>query len=388
VNDVGDDIRLGRIAGVKLGASWSLLVILGLITWTLGAEVLPVTAPGAGPVIYWPVAVVTAVAFFACVLAHELAHALVARSRDMEVEGITLWMFGGMSRLRDDAPDARTERRMALAGPLASLALGGGFVALTLLLAVARAPEVTVAATSWLGLMNVMLATFNLLPAYPLDGGRVLRAVVWRRTGDLRRATAVATSYGQRVGYALIGLGVLTVLAGAGVGGIWLVLLGWIILDAARTEQTGFEVRHLLRGVRVADVMSPDPVTVPADVTVEDLIPHYLVLYRCSAFPVIGHDGSPAGLITLSRIRDVPADARATTTVSRVATPLDRVATARPDDLVIDLLDRFTLGSGRRALVIDDGDLVGIVTASDVERTLEVAGVEAVPDRDATAASR
>jgi len=378
---VGEDIRLGRIAGVRVTASWSLLVILGLITWTLGADVLPATAPGAPVVTYWPVAAVTAVAFLACLLAHELAHALVARSRGMEVEGITLWMFGGMSRLGGDAPDARTERQMALAGPLASLVLGVGFVALAVLLDAARAPEITVAATSWLGLMNGMLAIFNLLPAYPLDGGRVLRSVVWDRTGDLRRATAVATLYGRRIGSALIALGVLLVLAGGAVGGIWLALLGWIVLDAARAEAAGFELRHLLRGVRVADVMTPDPVTVPADLTVDELIRHYLVPYRCSAFPVTGGHGSPVGLVTLSRIRDVPAEARATTSLAQVAVPLDEVVTARPGDPLIDLLARFTAASGRRALVVEDGELLGIVTASDIDRTLEVAGVEATPLR-------
>jgi Zn-dependent protease/predicted transcriptional regulator len=373
---MGEDIRFGTVAGVRVGASWSLVVILGLITWTLGADVLPAAAPGAPTAAYWSVAVVAAVVFLACLLAHELAHALVARSRGMQVEGITLWMFGGVSRLGSEAPDARTEQRMALAGPAASLALGAGFVALALLLGIAGAPDVAVAAMSWLGVVNGMLAVFNLLPAFPLDGGRVLRAAIWRRTGDLRRATAVATRYGRHSGYALIFLGAFAVLAGGGIGGIWLALLGWIILDAARTEEAGFELRYLLRGVRVADVMTPDPVTVPADLTVEDLIRHYVALYRCSAFPVIDQRGRTAGLVTLSRIRDVPGDARATTTVAQVATPLDRVVTSRPDDELVDLVRRFTVGSGRRALVMEGAALVGIVTASDIERTLEVAGVD------------
>jgi Zn-dependent protease len=373
---MGDDIRLGRIAGVPVGASWSLLVILALLAWTLGAGVLPAAAPGAHAAIYWPVAVVTAVAFLACLLAHELAHALVARRRDVEVEGITLWMFGGMSRLRGDAHDARTERRVALAGPVASVVLGVGFTAVALLLDAVRAPEVAVTATSWLGFVNVMLAVFNLLPAYPLDGGRVLRAVVWDRTGDLRRATMLAASYGRRIGSALIALGVLLVLAGRAASGIWLALLGWIIVNAAGAEAAGFELRRLLHDVLVADVMTADPVTAPADLTVEELIRHYVVPYRCSAFPVTGGGGSPVGLVTLSRIRDVPAEARATTSLAEVAVPLDQVVTARPGDQLLDLLARFTPASGRRALVLEDGRLVGIVTARDIDRMLEVAGVE------------
>jgi Zn-dependent protease/CBS domain-containing protein len=370
---MGEDLRLGRIAGVAVGASWSLLVILGLITWTLAAEVLPDAAPDGHPAAYWSVGVLAAVAFLACLLAHELAHALVARSRGMEVEGITLWMFGGMSRLKSEAPDARTEQRVAVAGPLASLALGAGLTTLAVLLAVASAPDVLVAATGWLGLMNGMLAVFNLLPAYPLDGGRVLRALVWRRTGDRRRATAVAATAGVTFGYGLVAFGVFAARAGVGVGGVWMALLGWIVLNAARAEQAGFELHYLLRGVRVADVMTPDPVTAPADLTVEALVRQYVALYRCSAFPVVGGDGSLVGLVTLSRLREVPDELRATTTLAQVATPLERVVTARADDMVVDLLARFTVGTGRRALVVDNGNLVGIVTASDLERTLEVA---------------
>jgi Zn-dependent protease len=369
------DIRFGRIAGVEVAASWSLLVIAGLITWSLGAAVLPGAAPGAPAVAVWVTSAVTAVAFFACLLAHELAHAVEARSVGMEVDGIVLWMFGGMSRLSGDAPDARTEQRMAIAGPEASAGLCFGLLGLAALADAVGAPDVVVAAIGWLGFVNGLLALFNLLPAYPLDGGRVLRAVVWRRTGDRRRATAVAAATGTAFGYGLMGLGALAVLAGDGLGGIWLALLGWIVHDAARAEQAAVELHSLLGKARVDDLMTPDPVTVPGDLTVEALIRHFVGLYRCSAFPVVRPDGSPVGLVTLSRLRDVPDHLRATTTVAQVATPLDRVVTARPGEPVIDLLARFTPGTGRRALVLDRGALVGIVTASDLDRALELAAV-------------
>jgi CBS domain-containing protein len=291
-------------------------------------------------------------------------------------------MFGGISRLKGEAPDARTEQRMAFAGPLTSLGLGAGLTGLAVLLALARVPEVVVAAVSWLGLMNGLLAVFNLLPAYPLDGGRVLRATIWHRTGDPRRATAAAATAGVRFGYGLMALGALAALAGAGLGGVWLALLGWIVLNAARAERAGFEVRELLRGIHVRDVMTAEPITVPADLTVEALIRQYLPLYRCSAFPVVGPDGSPVGLVTLSRLREVPADVRHGLAVVQLATPVERVVVARPDDPVVELLDRFTVGTGRRALVMDDGTLVGIVTASDIERTLEVRGVSGTETGD------
>jgi Zn-dependent protease/predicted transcriptional regulator len=371
---MGDDLRLGRVAGVRVGASWSVLVIAALLTWTLATGVFPDVDPAGPPAGHWVVAAVTAVAFLACLLAHELAHSTVARAAGIEVEGITLWMFGGVSRLKGESPDARTEQRVALAGPLASLELGLALIAAGIVLEVARAPQVVVAAATWLGVMNGVLAVFNLLPAYPLDGGRVLRAFVWRRTGDLRRATAVATTTGVGCGYALVALGVLAALAGTGAGGIWMALLGWIVLDGARTEREGFELRHLLGGMRVAEVMTPDPVTVAGDLGVDELISDYLWRYRCSAFPVVGADHRPTGLVTLSRLRELADDARATLRVHQVATPIERVALARPDEPVVDLVARLGPGTGRRALVVDSGgDLVGIVTGSDLDRVLEVA---------------
>jgi Zn-dependent protease len=369
------DVRLGRIAGVEVAASWSLLVIVGLITWSLGAAVLPGAAPGAPAVAVWVTSAVTAVAFFACLLAHELAHAVVARSAGMKVDGIVLWMFGGVSRLGGDAPDARTEQRVAIAGPRASAGLCIGLLGLAALAGPAGAPDVIVAAVVWLGFVNGLLAAFNLLPAYPLDGGRVVRAIVWRRTGDRRRATTVAATTGVAWGYGLMALGALLALVGDGLGGIWLALLGWIVHNAARAEQAAVERCSLLGTARVGDLMTPDPVTVHADLTVEALIGHYVGLYRCSAFPVVGPDGSPLGLVTLSRLRDVPAHLRATTTMAQVATPIDRVVTAHPREPVVDLLARLTPGTGRRALVLEHDVVVGIVTASDLDRALELAAV-------------
>ncbi len=370
------EVRLGRVAGIELGASWSLLAIVGLITWTLGGVVLPAAAPDAPAVACWVLGIVGAIAFFACLVAHEVAHSLVARANGMRVEGITLWMFGGMSRLSAEPPDAATEQRMALAGPLASLTLGVVFVGLAVALSAAGLPEVLVAVASWLGTMNLLLAVFNMLPAFPLDGGRVLRATVWRRTGDLRRATSVAASWGVAVGHGLVAVGVLLALYGLVVSGVWLALIGWIVLSAARTEQARAALHGGLAGVRVDDVMTPDPVTVAADLSVEDLVRHYVTLYRCSAFPLVGPGGGVAGLVTLSRLRDVPPDRRAATRVGDVAVPLADVVTARPEEALVSLVGRLTPASGRRALVLDArGTLVGIVTARDLDRAFEVADV-------------
>ncbi|HEX6567562.1 MAG TPA: site-2 protease family protein, partial [Acidimicrobiales bacterium] len=308
---MNEDIRFGRIAGVAVGASWSLLVVVMLITWTVAAGVLPAGETDYPTAVYWAVAAVTAVAFVASLLAHELAHAVVARSRGMPVEGITLWMFGGVSRLGGDAPDARSELRMAVVGPLTSLALGIVLVAAAIGLGAAGAPVVAVDAVAWLGLMNVALAVFNMLPAFPLDGGRVLRALLWLRTGDPHRATTVASRAGVAFGYGLMALGALGFVGGMGVGGIWLLFLGWIVLEAARAELAGFELRALLGDARVADVMTPHPVTVPTGLSVDGLVHAYVARHRCSAFPVVRPDGTPVGLVTLSGVRHVPEAERA-----------------------------------------------------------------------------
>jgi Zn-dependent protease/predicted transcriptional regulator len=372
---VGADLRLGRIAGVEVAASWSLMVIVGLLVWTLGAGVLPAAAPDAPVVATWAVATVSAVAFFACLLAHELSHCVVARSAGMKIDGIILWMFGGMSRLTGDAPDARSELRMAVAGPVTSAGLAIGLIGLAYAVGATAAPDLAVAALTWLGAVNAMLALFNLVPAYPLDGGRVLRAFLWQHSGDKRRATAVAATAGVRLGYGFVAVGALIALSGAALSGVWMALIGWIVLEAARAEKEGVELRSLLEDVRVDDVMTRDPVTVPRDLTVDALIRHHIGQYRCSAFPVVDQDGSAIGLVTLSRLRDVPDDLRDALTAAQVATPVAEVVTASPGEPVVDLVTRLAPGTGRRALVLQDGALVGIITASDLDRALELAAL-------------
>lgn len=368
-----EDIRFGRIAGITVGANWSLVLVVALITWIVATGVLPAGEVDHPAVVYWAVAAGTAVAFLASLLAHEMAHALVARSRGMPVDGITLWMFGGVSRLRGDAPDARSELRMAAAGPLTSLAIGVAAVGAAAVLVSVGAPWVAVDAVAWLGVMNVALAVFNMLPAFPLDGGRVLRAALWLRRGDERRATEVASQAGVVFAYLLMALGVAGFVAGTGISGIWMVFLGWVLLGAARAERAHFELRFRLGDARVSEVMTAHPDTVPAGLTVDGLVRGQLAQHRHSAFPVVRPDGSPAGLVTLDRVGALASASRATTPVGRIARPVAEVVTTRPDEPVVELVERFQPGSGRRALVIDeDGRLVGIVTSSDVERALAV----------------
>jgi Zn-dependent protease len=237
---MNESFHLGRIGGIRIGLNWSLLPIFLLIAWSLAVVMLPAAAPGFTGWGYWFFALLTAAAFYASLLAHELSHAFVARRHGVSVSRIVLWLFGGVAQLEGDTPDARAELQVAAAGPAMSLGIAGVAAVLAWLLDLIGASPLMVAAVSWLAGINALLAAFNLLPAFPLDGGRILRAFLWRRWADRVRATAVAAKVGQVAGYGLIVVGAVEFLAGGGaLGGIWLAVIGWFITVAARqqTEQ-------------------------------------------------------------------------------------------------------------------------------------------------------
>ncbi len=367
---MGPRLRLGRIGGVAVDASWTVLVIVWLLAWSLAAYTLPEAAPGFGQGVYWTVGFVAALGLVASILAHELSHAVVANHHGVRVEEITLWMFGGLARLSSQARDAGTELRIALAGPAMSVAIGVGSLALAALSAGVGGPELLTASLGWLGMLNVVLAVFNLLPGAPLDGGRVLAAVLWQRSGDERLARKRAAHAGQLLGQVLIGLGVVQFVLGAGVGGLWLVLIGWFLTTAAHAEETQVDLVSTFEDVRVADVMTKDVRTVDGELTVADFVHHDAITAHVSSFPVVDRRGQLLGLVTLRRLRQLPREAWATTTVGSVAVGLEQLAVARPDELLVDVLPRAGAGDGR-VLVVEGERLVGIVTPTDVTTALE-----------------
>ena len=371
---LGETIRLGKVYGIQLGAHWSVLVIGWLLVWALADGTFPVEAPGASSTACWLVATATVVLFWAGLLAHEVAHSVVATRLGVPVEGITLWLFGGVSRLRRDAQDPAAELRIAVAGPAASVVIALAWAALAGGMATIDGPDLLVAASTWLAIINGMLAVFNLVPAAPLDGGRILHAVVWRRSGNQSQATITATNAGRAFGYVLIGIGVL-VLAAGDLSGLWFAFLGWFLLSAARAEATHVLVHEALAGVRIRDVMSADPVTAPAQTTIAELIDEYLLRYHCSAFPLVDPNGRVAGVITLRRLKHVLPQQRANVHALDVAWPVHEVAAAAPDEPVVELIDRIaaTNGGDGRALVFEHGRLIGIVSPTDLNRAVELA---------------
>lgn len=364
-----EGIPLGRIAGLPLSAHWSVVVILWLFTWSLAAT-LPGAAPGYSTGAYWLAGACGAAILLASLLAHELTHAVVARRAGIAVLGVKLWLFGGVARLGGDATNPRTAFRIAASGPAMSLALAAAFAGAAAGLRAIGAPAIVVAVGWWLAGINLVLGLFNLLPGAPLDGGRILRAYLWRRHGDAFRAAVGAARAGRYVGCLLIGLGLLEFLLSSLVGGVWLAFIGWFLLTAAREEETGLLTRRSLEGVRVADVMTARPHTAPGAISVDEFIQRYLLGDRHSAYPVQDPDGTVTGLITLDSLRRVPTEHRATTLIRDAATPRADVPTSTPDEPVTALLER--LNGAKRALVVDDGRVVGIVTDSDLTRLIDV----------------
>ncbi len=367
-----ESIPLGRVAGMKVGAHWSLLVVVWLIAWSLADDELPSSAPHHTHAAYWLVGLGAAVIFFACLLAHELSHSLVARRHGVQVDGIVLWLFGGVSQLHGDPPNADVELRIAVAGPATSALVAATFFAITRLLDATAGPSLLSAATGWLGWINGLLAAFNMVPAFPLDGGRVFRAWLWRRRGDKEEATLAAARAGRLFAFVLIALGALELVSGGVLGGVWFVFLGWFLLAASSAEANQSVIDTELTGVHVEDVMTRQPVAAPANITVQELIDGWLDRYRCSTFPLVDDRGAVVGLMTVARVKHVAPDRRPSTPALQVACPRADIAVAQIGDDIIRVISAMNRSPDQRALVFDGDVLVGIVSPSDVARTIEV----------------
>ena len=362
-----ESLRFGRIAGIPVGASWSALLIALLIAWGLAGQVLPAQAPGLVPGVYWLAGLAGAGLFLGSLLAHEVGHALVAHRAGLRVRGITLWLLGGVALLEDEPVSPRDELRVALVGPAVSLALAVAFGLAAVALSVAGSPAVAVAVVAWLAVGNLALALFNLLPAAPLDGGRVLRGVLWRRSGNRARASVVAATAGQWVGAGLIGYGLLGTLTGWGFGSLWTVLVGWFLVAAARQERDHAALRSGLGGLRADQVMTRAPAAVPAWFTVDAVLRNYVEPWQAAVLPLRAFDGSPAGVVTEAALAAVPRARRHLVRAGDVAIPPSALVLVAPDQLVAGLAGR--LAGGRTvAAVVAGGQLLGLITMDDLAR--------------------
>jgi Zn-dependent protease/CBS domain-containing protein len=358
------DFRLGSISGFEIRIDYSWFILFFLLLWSFGAGAFPAGFPGHSPPVYLAMGLAATLLFFASLLAHEISHSLVARAKGIPVEGITLFIFGGMARTRMEAASPGDEFQIAGIGPVSSFLIALLFGAIWWLgLRLGWSTAVTGVA-QYLILLNLILALFNLLPGFPLDGGRLFRATVWKATGDLTRATRWASMGGRWLGYALIALGLLQLFQGA-LGGLWLVLIGWFLRNAAATTYEQHLIRVVLEDVAVADAMTASPETVGPDLTLDELMESRFLRRRFHAFPVADGD-RPLGLVTLRQVAEVPREEWRDRTVADVMTPLADVPVVRPEEDLTELLRKMGAAGAARALVVSRDRLVGLVTTTDI----------------------
>jgi Zn-dependent protease len=361
------NFRIGRFGGVEVRLHWSLLAVFALIVWSLADGVFPSQNPGLSDGTYLAMAIVAAFMFLASILLHELGHSWVARREGIEVDSITLWLFGGVAQFKDRFTSAGAEFRVALSGPLVSIGLGVMFV----LIAIASLPSAVDGVAAWLGYINLVLAAFNLLPASPLDGGRVLHAALWRAKADYAWATRVASEIGQGFGYLFIALGLVMFVFQGSFSGAWLAFIGWYLLQGARAEARYVATEQALGGVRVRDLMVRQPVTVDADSTIGRFMDEVAWSQRFTTYPVLER-GRPVGLLAFASVAAVPRSEWDTQRVRDTMIALDQVPLLTEDETAVDALADLSAPRANRGLVVDNGQLTGLLSITDLARALEV----------------
>lgn len=364
-------IRLGRLFGISVALDWSVLLILALIAWSLATSVLPAQVPHQPQLAYWSAGALGAILFDACLLAHEMAHALVARSRGVKVEGITLWLFGGVSRLESEPAGAGAEALITIVGPLTSLAVSLLLFLLAGLAAALGAAALVPALLSWMAFLNVALAVFNLVPAFPLDGGRLLGSIFWAVTGSRRRGVHYAVVVGRVFAALMILGGMLFLFTGDLLDGIWLAFIGWFLLSAAQAEEAAAVAHDALRGVPVSAVMTSPVATEPGWLRVDQFLESGALTGRFTTFPLTDPGGHITGVVRLGDLLR-PGRRGSDHRLQDFARPLAQVPQARPDEPLDQVLDRVGSAINGRILVFESGRLVGIVSPADVARFLMV----------------
>lgn len=356
-------IRLFRLWGIPVRFDPSWLVIALLVSWSLATKLFPAWQPGLPRTAYWTMGIVGALGLFASIVVHELSHALVARRHRIPIRGIILFLFGGVAEMEAEPPSAKAELGMAIAGPITSIAIG--LVALAGAAMTGVWPAAVTTVWSYLGVVNLALAAFNILPAFPLDGGRVFRALLWRRHGDLLRATRTASRVGKLFGVLLMGLGMVRLLSGDLISGLWSFLIGVFLLQAADASYQQVLVRRALDGESVRQLMTVGPITVRPSITLAEFIESYVYRYHHKLFPV-QDNGRLLGVISTDQVRHVPRAEWPFRKVSAVAVPLSNTTTVAPDTQALEALTRMREQRQSRLLVVERGRLAGMVTAQDL----------------------
>ncbi len=353
---------------IEINSTW--FIVFGLVVFTLAQIVIPSWTPGLDPLVSWLIAVLTAILFFASLLAHELSHSLVAIKNNLPINGITLFIFGGIAHMEKEPQSPSVEFKMAIAGPLMSFFLAAAFLGLRNIFVNLGMPDYALFIASYLSFMNLAVGTFNMIPGFPLDGGRVLRATLWHFTNDLRKATAIATGIGKSFAYFLIGIGLLFLFNMALLPGVWLIFIGLFLQQAADSSYRQVVLKKLLGHTNIAKFITRDVVTVPANMYLDELIDDYFFKYRHHSFPVVEND-QILGILTLHDVKHVPKAKWAETTAKQVVQPLYTELVIHPKTPALEAMSQLARNGMGRALVIDNEKLVGIISQKDIMRLFE-----------------
>jgi Zn-dependent protease/CBS domain-containing protein len=362
-------LTLFKIFGfeIRLDPSW--IFMAGLITWSLAAGLFPGRYPGLALASYWWMGIAGALGLFGSIVAHELCHSLVARRYNLPMKGITLFIFGGVAEMGGEPESPKVEFLMAIAGPIASIAIGFVFYLLRNIGEGIWRPE-ALGVVSYLAWINLVLAAFNLVPAFPLDGGRVLRSVLWQLQGDLQRATRIASRIGSGFGLALMLFGGYQFVRGNIVAAVWYVLIGMFLQRASRMSYEQVLLRSALEGEPIHHLMKPNPVTVPPWISIRELVNEYIYRYHLRTFPVVNQSGQVAGCVSSSDVKQIPREEWDRHTVQEVARPAAEAGMIAPDANSLEALEKLRESGGTPLLVTDHGRLLAVVSMKDLRRFL------------------
>ena len=365
-------LQIGRLFGISVRVHVSWVFIFVLVAGTLALSYLPRAYSGWPAPHYWITGIIASALLFACVLVHELSHSLEAMRRGRKVTSITLFFLGGVSQIEEDSRSAGEEFWVSVVGPLASLVLSGIFLLLFLNFRGGNSP--ITALTQYLAIVNLAIGIFNLMPAFPLDGGRVLKAVVWKISGSEGRATTISSMAGSTIGFALIALGVFSLFSASRYTGIWLVIIGWFIQSAASSARKQQDTKTTLSGRVVRDAMRKGMPTIEPGTSIQVLLERHFAAEFERAYVVVLGD-TFQGLITVADVKRVPLEVRAVTWVSQAMTPASKVVTIHPNAPLEDGLDILVRRGFRQLVVMADGKPVGLLTKAGVVRVMEVTDI-------------
>ena len=367
---MGRGVKLFKILGIQISLDYTWFIVFGLVAWSLAQGYFPITIPGLTTFTYILVGIVSAVLLFACVLIHELSHSYTSNKLGLDIKEITLFIFGGVARLTKEPDDPVTELKVAVAGPAASIALAAIFWVLMQIADTFSIYPVLSAIFEYLAMINMVLVIFNMIPGFPLDGGRVLRSLWWKKTGDLQKATQIASRVGKGFAALLIGFGFFQIFLGNFIGGLWMIFIGMFLQQTADSSYRQLLVKKTLERIKVGDAMTRNVVTITEDSTLAAVVEKYFFGYHFVGFPV-SSDGRITGMLTLNNVRLVPKEKWDTTLVRDVINKISPDAILSPEDNAMDALSRMIDLDTGRVLVMDDDKLIGIITRRDIMKLME-----------------